>query len=1405
MMRDLFRRSKKPISLLASLILLLSTLTPNLTDKVKSVLESGLGSDKVESSEIPTRENDDALQPVYVDGKLLCCGNTEDYSVSSLKSIIIDDNEYELKNLPSDELFQESTKYKYYFEASDVLLDHLKSESCAISVKDDNDFIYSIKDNSSAFLQDGLTVTDLTLSEGIEVPCLYLGSYTNQLSFVSGYWSNDDEINVIGSYHNVAAQISNTVGSDLQLPTPASSVQFNGKVYDYYNDAELQGASLVDSDTFDNYYYKFNEALSNYYKVNNYDYYKVYNDSYHDTFTDNSSYYSQTYGIQYPIYLGLMENDSSSPYYNNDTSYGLFGIDNGYCLIDGMKVTSINKVKSTAISSLLPSGNVISNDVYAAVQGIVENKLGDDGEVLMKTNRPDGQGISPVVLPLFDESFLDGNNCLNAQIGETSDAVFMFDRTTKKQDGKETVWYTLAQDTRFFYNADGSRDAILYKSKTNSELSKKLMPLNYINQEIEYRNSGYSVRFDVPFTAPESKNNYTVNVSGNNSTFVYLDGNLILDMGGVNSIENNDGGNIGTIDFLARKATVKNVKSLNSVICNIETDFNIEPGTQHTLTFIHINHNTSDGCFNVETNLPLKSDLPTAMSSYEVKTKFSASKMTDKLSSFVDSLNFKNRIEVDAAHSSGEMLILPEEETSLFGGYSGGYRDRIFYEQNQNWKYDYSSNEIDKTKHTVDLGNEQTYASLGLVYQDAGSSADMESQKADMRKILLDNDGNIKDLTKLFDVSVTNYHENLNGVYDGSNFLIGSVSDEEKGLSVYDGDRIPSISDPGASFENYAWTNKTIIDNEMKDGRVTVEKNIIGNEYGFLMSNTKSTYKVYYLNVENVFGVLPKEYSTYNGEKCILDTLTLDAGEKFTFSVPIGIRCVIVEENSNDYSNVTKVKNNNSGKTLNYFDFVVSENNSYECVFVDEYKGQLKESVSLSVNIDWIDGSNNLKTRPDISLLKPSDLFSIEEQAREKSLTNIVFMGEDGKWHYLSDLFDVSNDVQLYNQFTHLLKYSVTKGDSNKLIISGLPKYALSFMCDRVGSTVLKENTEMKYGLLQKQYGEYTLSPRSSQFDGAVQTTGETITNTIDGSLTINTFVGDGTTKTETLDGVEFALYSSEFDAANGEHSVAIRVTKDGQATFESLSVGTYWLVQTNSLSSYEFKNVPVEIKISYDTKEDLNMILDIFNDRTVRDIMVTNEVDVRQGVVPENGYKERDFDFNVILNDVNSKQEYVVEITDERTDTVTQKKYIAGSDGSLSVDFKLKDDQSVTLKDIPNGASYVITEKASENYIHSYTVSHNAEALIEKTQDAKTNLNEPISTAVEVVDLTETYDDKDVNFVFRNLYSETHYTLPDSGSSKMLTMIIIALCGFILFGSMYIVVEMRKSYELTSRHLDHS
>ena len=447
---------------------------------------------------------------------------------------------------------------------------------------------------------------------------------------------------------------------------------------------------------------------------------------------------------------------------------------------------------------------------YYAYQGIVSDNIGPNGEILLKTVDPENKFPDGVPSPLFNEDFLNGDNILHTAIGKVFDADFTLDRTEKTVGGQRTYIYTLAQDRRFFYNSDGTLNTLLQRQKSyNTNIAKELMPMNIIYQNKEYTNPAYSTRITIPFILPEDEEDYTMTIKGDDCVWVYLDGQMIIDLGGLNYVLSSNA-NYGKLNFSRDNATVWKVKTVNSYIENKTTTFTINDGRYHELEIVQIDNYSGEGCLFIETTLPFEKVTPESgdpQSSFEVQNVISSEMLTPNLADYVDELDFKNTVYIDAPHTAHEMNIYPDSHVSLYGNYNGTYYDREDYENDTGWVYTDDEAMLNRLAD-IDLGRNDIYATLGLIYPGTTEIESDAFQTARYQKTIVQTGENTtKNVTSLFSTSVTNY--NGTGLYNNENFLLGSTANKVKHLQKYTaGTSIPSMEYPGNTYGNFAWTNK---------------------------------------------------------------------------------------------------------------------------------------------------------------------------------------------------------------------------------------------------------------------------------------------------------------------------------------------------------------------------------------------------------------------------------------------------------------------------------------------------------------------------------------------------------------------------------------------------------------------
>ena len=339
-------------------------------------------------------------------------------------------------------------------------------------------------------------------------------------------------------------------------------------LYDYYTDYELNGNNR------DNYatdpafltyrihvpFRQFDQAVSDYYEN-----------------------YQNADKIMYPIYTGHFQWAADHCFTNVAEGLKLFGWS-----------ASGNKYKSfmAANNSEIDEGDGSGKYEFAFL-GIVGNKLDSNGNLLMReSNGTDGTGL---VEPHFNEAFLNGENSKNTKLGQVYKNVefpFTQKQIFKNEPGVNYWWYDAAKTslylrkdktTEAYYlgngNGDGSTVGTLSDKSKNKDSQNNdtqnghgFFPFNETVSSVDVRryNYGYGAKLKIPFTLTEDgtvldddneKQSIKFYFSGDDDVWVFIDGQLVLDIGGAH------GKAAGIIDFDQRgdkkdkvTAYVSNVK-----------------------------------------------------------------------------------------------------------------------------------------------------------------------------------------------------------------------------------------------------------------------------------------------------------------------------------------------------------------------------------------------------------------------------------------------------------------------------------------------------------------------------------------------------------------------------------------------------------------------------------------------------------------------------------------------------------------------------------------------------------------------------------------------------------------------------------------------------------------------------
>lgn len=463
-----------------------------------------------------------------------------------------------------------------------------------------------------------------------------------------GYWAPKDTSRA-ETWKNTGTKVVD-IASD-NFTEEAKTKYVTSTLYDYYTDYELNGNNR---DKYNSTYYtpgekggfasqrswvvfrQFDSALSDYYRNCN---------------------------AQYPIYTGHFQ-----PTYSNwgikfeeiSAALNLWGFNSDF--------DKKNRFMAINNSTINEDGNGTRYDY--AYQGLVEDHTSTSdatGEPLLKDTLKD----TKVVEPHFNKEFLSGTNSKNAKLGDVYDNVaFPF---TKRQifdeDTGVDYWYFDSQDTTLYLKQDSNTKQYFLKSSTkNRELSRNLdstsaqKTITKNGQEVSSYgyfpfnetatagrastyNYGFGTKLQMDFTLTDDgmvetnktgedgkkeKTNIKLFFSGDDDVWVFIDGQLALDVGGAHGKvsgllefgETSDGKNSVTayVSKVKKGGTSnsdQNGNSVKSVRYNGEpisfsaqgTTLTFDKGQKHTLTMYYMERGMWESNMAVAFNFPDNNEL----------------------------------------------------------------------------------------------------------------------------------------------------------------------------------------------------------------------------------------------------------------------------------------------------------------------------------------------------------------------------------------------------------------------------------------------------------------------------------------------------------------------------------------------------------------------------------------------------------------------------------------------------------------------------------------------------------------------------------------------------------------------------------------------------------------------------
>lgn len=505
---------------------------------------------------------------------------------------------------------------------------------------------WAVENENAADNGDGTTMMDIPAD--LSEPCFFADASDDVIykgGNREGYWAEKGTLRDAKEGKKLTDDVVDI--SKTTFKEEANTKYVSSTLYDYYTDYELNGNNR---DKYNSEYYKpgkgngfasqrswvvfrqFDRALSDYYSNCN---------------------------AQYPIYTGHFQptySDWGIKFEKISSELNLFGF-------------NLRRFMAINNSTINEEGSGTRYDY--AYQGLVQDHTSTSdatGEPLLKDTKED----TKVVEPHFNKEFLSGTNSKNAKLGDVyNNVAFPF---TKKQifdeDKGVDYWYFDSQDTTLYLKQDSDTKQYFLKSSTeNRERSRNLdsdsaqttitktgknepvssygyFPFNETATEglASTYNYGFGTKLQMDFTLTDDGKVETKNAdgtkgrtsikfffSGDDDVWVFIDGQLALDVGGAHDKvsgllefgETKDGKNSvtayvskvkkgGTSNSDQNGSSVKTVTYNGEPISFSAKNTNLKPldkGKKHTLTMYYMERGMWESNMAVAFNFPDNNEL----------------------------------------------------------------------------------------------------------------------------------------------------------------------------------------------------------------------------------------------------------------------------------------------------------------------------------------------------------------------------------------------------------------------------------------------------------------------------------------------------------------------------------------------------------------------------------------------------------------------------------------------------------------------------------------------------------------------------------------------------------------------------------------------------------------------------
>lgn len=522
-------------------------------------------------------------------------------------------------------------------------------------------------------------------------------------------------------------------------------------LYDYYTDYELNGNNR---DSYNSEYYKPGKG-NGFAKQRSWVTFRQFDRALSD--------YYESCKAQFPIYTGHFQPsypDWGIRFDGISAALNLWGLNSVF--------KNENRFMAINNSTINENGNNDGEHYDYAYQGLVksETSTGDaTGEPLLK----DTKDNTKVAEPHFNKAFLSGTNTKNAKLGDVYDNVaFPF---TKRQifdeDKGVDYWYFDSQDTTLYLKQDSTTEQYFLKSSTQNREQSRNLDSDSASKTIKKNgedvssygyfpfnetatagwastyNYGFGTKLQMDFTLTDDgmvetekadgtteKTSIKFFFSGDDDVWVFIDGQLALDVGGAHGevsgllefgeTDTEDGKKNSVTAYVSKVKTGgtsgsdKDDKNGNSPVKTVTynkevikfyaqgTTLPLDKGQKHTLTMYYMERGMWESNMAVAFNFPDNNEL-------QVQKEVELSKVDpDFKNCFKDQKIFNFTIQNQATHYGKTDAVGPNEsgtqsqkvnlnESNIAAATPGNEYDYIFRRETNPWPD--SGNENEQVLH----------------------------------------------------------------------------------------------------------------------------------------------------------------------------------------------------------------------------------------------------------------------------------------------------------------------------------------------------------------------------------------------------------------------------------------------------------------------------------------------------------------------------------------------------------------------------------------------------------------------------------------------------------------------------------------------------------------------------------